>query len=88
MATQVSIKEAQAKNHVAIMVPDTARARVEIDEFLGDNEMTNLFLLALEAMGKEDPAKSIASKNEDWWTFYSLSGESSSKQKSCSNITY
>jgi hypothetical protein len=48
---------------------------VEIEEFIGDNEMTNLYLLALEALQKEDATKSVARKNEDWWTFYSLSGE-------------
>lgn len=75
MAEQVSIKEAQTNNQVAAVIPDAARVRVEIDEFLSDNDMTNLFLLALEAMQQEDPSKSTANKNEDWWTFYSLSGE-------------
>lgn len=70
----LSAKEAQAKNLVAPIVPDASKARVEIEEFLGDNEMTNLYLLALEALQKEDANKSVAKKNEDWWTFYSLSG--------------
>ncbi|KAI9789436.1 MAG: hypothetical protein M1835_001679 [Candelina submexicana] len=64
------IQTAQKQNHVAAIVPETARARVEIDEFLADNDMTNLFLLALEAMYPEDPNKS--GETEDWWTFYSL----------------
>jgi hypothetical protein len=71
----VNIKQAQAMNFVATIVPEASRARVEIDEFIGDNEMTNLYLLALEALQKEDATKSVAKKNEDWWTFYSLSGE-------------
>jgi hypothetical protein len=75
MTTERGIKEAQEHNEVAQVVPTTARARVEIDEFLGDNDMTNLFLLALEAMQIEDPTKSVAKGDEDWWTFYSLSGE-------------
>lgn len=67
-------KEAQENNHVATLVPDASRDRVVIEEFLGDNDTTNLFL-ALEAMQKEDAAKSASKGNEDWWTFYSLSGE-------------
>ena len=70
----INLKQAQAKNFVATMVPEASKARVEIDEFIGDNEMTNLYLLALEALQTEDATKSVAKKNEDWWTFYSLSG--------------
>ena len=75
MSSSVNIKDAQSKNFVAALVPDASRARVEIEEFLGDNDMTNLYLLALEAMMKEDPTKSAAQRNEDWWTFYSLAGK-------------
>lgn len=70
-----SIKDAQARNHVQFVVPEASKARVEIDEFIGDNEMTNLYLLALEALQKEDATKSTTQRNEDWWTFYSLSGK-------------
>ena len=76
MATEVDLKTAQANNHVAAIVPDSARARVEIEEFLDDNAMTNLFLLALAEMQKEDPEKGSTKTSgtvEDWWTFYSLS---------------
>jgi hypothetical protein len=76
MADLIDIKTVQAKDQVAALIPDASRARVEIEEFLGDNDMTNLCLLALEAMQKEDATKSVAKNNEDWWTFYSLSGES------------
>lgn len=75
MMASPHIKEAQAMNFVAAMVPEASKARVEIEEFIGNNEMTNLYLLALEALQKEDATKSVAKKNEDWWTFYSLSGE-------------
>lgn len=71
----LNAKDAQAKNFVAPIVPDASKARVEIEEFIGDNEMTNLYLLALEALQKEDANKSVAKRNEDWWTFYSLSGK-------------
>ena len=55
------------------ITPDPSRVRMEIDEFVADDAMTNLFLLALEAMQTEDDERS--GDNEDWWTFYSLSGE-------------
>ena len=57
------------------MVPEAAKARVEIDEFLDDNDMTNLFLLALSEMQKEDADK--GKDSEDWWTFYSFSSTGS-----------
>ena len=65
MASQ-GLEDAQAKNHVAFVVPDSAKARIEIDEFIGDNALTNLFLLALEEMQKEDINKSVSQRNEDW----------------------
>lgn len=74
MANQINTKEAQIKNYVLPVVPDAARARVEIDEFLADNDMTNLYLLAMEAMQQEHKENSAANGNEDWWTFYSLAG--------------
>ena len=74
MAASTDLREAQKHNYVAAMEPSPAKARVEIDEFLDDNAMTNLFLLALAEMQKEDPEKRQANGTEDWWTFYSLSG--------------
>ena len=73
MASDSSLQSAQAQNYVAAMVPVTAKARVEIDEFLDDNDMTNLFLLALSEMQKEDPGKKTEKNSQDWWSFYSLS---------------
>lgn len=55
------------------MVPEAARKRKEIDEFIDDNDMTNLFLIALSEMQQEDPERK-KDKNEDWWTYYSLAG--------------
>ena len=74
MASDSSLHSAQAQNYVAAMVPENAKARVEIEEFLGDNDMTNLFLLALSEMQKEDPKKETKKNSQDWWSFYSLSG--------------
>ena len=74
MANRINTKEAQAKNYVLPIVPDAARARVEIEELLADNDMTNLYLLAMEAMQQEHSENSVVNGNEDWWTFYSLAG--------------
>lgn len=46
--------------------------RLEIDEFLSDNEMTNLFLIALGEMQKDSLRK--VNGKPDWLTFYSLAG--------------
>ena len=73
MASDSTLKDAQAQSFVASMVPEAAKARVEIDEFLGDNDMTNLFLLALSEMQKEEPQKKTEKVFQDWWNFYSLS---------------
>lgn len=82
---EVLIEVAQKENHVAAVIPETARARVEIDELLADNDMTNLFLLALEAMYPEDPNKS--GDTEDWWTFYSLASMLLSFSSPCCSHT-
>ena len=73
MAAQSSLRDIKNGKVITPIVPDDSRIRMEIDELLADNEMTNLFLLALEAMQTEDPEKS--GDNEDWWTFYSLAGK-------------
>lgn len=72
MANQVNIQQAAASGCVAFVAPGDARVRLEIDEFLEDNALTNLFLLALIDMFKEN--SKLRAKTEDWWTFYSLSG--------------
>ena len=77
MSSDKPLLMAQTRNQVAT-VPQNAKARLEIDEFIADNDMTNLFLLALAEMQTED--KSKGGKAEDWWTFYSLSGTHSSIQ--------
>ena len=85
MANQITSKDAQAKNYVLPVVPDAARVRVEIDELLADNDMTNLYLLAMEAMQQEHSERSVANGNEDWWTFYSLAGRLASSPFVISN---
>jgi hypothetical protein len=47
--------------------------RLEIDEFVGDNEMTNLFLIALSKL-QENSLQTVDGK-PDWLTYYSLAGE-------------
>ena len=76
MTTSTDAKTAQEQNYVKFIAPSDTRWRVEIDEFLGDNELTNLFLLALAEMYKED--STVSGKNENWWTNYSLSSKHSS----------
>ncbi|KAJ5752131.1 hypothetical protein N7520_009048 [Penicillium odoratum] len=67
----MDIQTAQNHNVVRFLDHQEGRVRLEIEEFLGDDYMTNLFLLALEAMHQE------AMEPEDkqnWWTAYSLGG--------------
>ena len=47
--------------------------RLEIDEFLLDNEMTNLFLIALTEMQKNS-LRFYKDNEPDWLTYYSLGG--------------
>jgi tyrosinase len=47
--------------------------RLEIDEFLQNNEMTNLFLIALAALQK-DSLRQLDNKEPDWLTYYNLAG--------------
>ena len=47
--------------------------RLEIDEFLTDNAMTNLFLRALSEVQKNS-IKHPGSDIPNWWSFYSIVG--------------
>lgn len=63
----INIKEAQAQNVVVPLGSNDLRGfRLEIDEFLADDYMSNLYILALEAMQKEDITKSQKNISEDW----------------------
>ena len=82
--------EAQKLNNVLPVSIQPTAWRVEIDEFLADTKMTNLFLLALDGMqqaglgmlGAEEVERkqktSVSPLNDkdkvDWWTYYNLSG--------------
>ena len=46
--------------------------RLEIDEFIADNAMTNLFLLALSTM-QSNSVKEVDGK-PDWTKYYALGG--------------
>ena len=79
MATLTAVDpalEAQNKN-VIFPLPrpkDGLKAyRLEIDEFLADNAMTNLFLLALSTM-QENSLKVPKTDEMNWWSFYSIAG--------------
>ena len=53
---------------------DSSARRVEIDEFIVDNAMNNLYLLAMRDMQLEQ-IKKIDDKTEDWFSYYDISGE-------------
>ncbi|KAK3112691.1 hypothetical protein LTR53_010772 [Teratosphaeriaceae sp. CCFEE 6253] len=71
-----STQQAQDANLVTAMPVKTgAQAyRLEIDEFIQDNAVTNLFLLALNAMYKHSLYNDNGSIN--WWSYYSLGAHS------------
>ena len=51
--------------------------KLEIDEFIADNEMTNLFLIALAELQKNSLRFWLDGHDEkkpDWLTYYSLAG--------------
>ena len=49
--------------------------RVEIDEFIVDNVMNNLFLLALREM-HDDKIQKASDPAEDWFSYYDISCKS------------
>lgn len=61
----------------ALVLPtplNPAAKRVEIDEFIVDNVMTNLFLLALREM-HDEKIKKASDPAEDWFSYYDVSGK-------------
>ena len=90
MAVNIAKTIVAQKDNIVLPVSIRPAAwRVEIDEFLADTKMTNLFLLALEKMQKDGlgmlDAKDLEMKQQahgpledkdkvNWWTFYNLSG--------------
>ena len=100
-AKTVKTMEAQKSNIVLPVSIQPTAWRLEIDEFLADTKMTNLFLLALEKMQMEGlgmlNAKELEIKTaglgplEDkdkvnWWTFYNLSGRFTASQLYTQNL--
>jgi hypothetical protein len=79
---------AQAQNSNVVFAlprPDSGPKayRLDIDEFLADNAMTNLFLLALSEMQKNS-IKYAKSDKLNWWSFYSIAGMMTSIPRSLS----
>ena len=78
MAPSVLEKAVQAQKDKAVFplprpTDGTKAYRVEIDEFLADNAMTNLFLIALKEL--QDESLTVPkTKESNWWSFYSLAG--------------
>ena len=77
MGSKVKAKtiEAQEKNVVLPIPVQPTAWRVEIDEFLADTKMTNLFLLALQKM-QTDGIGTLENGKVDWWTYHNLSSMS------------
>lgn len=73
---EVPTEQAQDGNIVLALAPRSGikAYRMEIDEFIQDNAMTNLYLLAMDAMYKNSLTNKDGSAN--WWSYYSLSGQS------------
>lgn len=55
-----------APEYVNLQSSETASVRLEIDEFIQDNALTNLFLLALDSLMKD--------YGENWWSYYNIAG--------------
>lgn len=64
-----------ADSGILTPLPDdgTRGARLEIDEFCLDNEMTNLFLIALSSLQQKslDPVNG----KPNWMNFYAIAGQ-------------
>lgn len=82
MATPETIR-AQKSGIVRTLDPQENIYRLEIDEFIQNRPMTNLFLLALEALQDnrvlyQEPAGEAPSPEDQekyWWSFYTIAGE-------------
>jgi hypothetical protein len=76
-------------SYVLTPLPEDGRRgyRVEIDEFVEDNEMTNLFLIALSNVQKDSLEAVKVSENKDsenkyipnWLNYYAAAGKFSLK---------
>ncbi|KAJ5907811.1 hypothetical protein N7495_000493 [Penicillium taxi] len=85
MDATIDIKTAQEANVVKFLDHQEGRVRLEIEEFLGDNHMTNIFLLALEAIHQE--AMEPVDK-QNWWTAYSLGGIHGSPREKWNGVEF
>ena len=76
-----STVEAQKGGIVKALDPHENVYRLEIDEFVQDTPMLNLFLLALEALQdnrhlKPGPNATKVEWEHYWWSFYCIAGKS------------
>lgn len=64
------------ERYVLKPLPDDGRRgfRVEIDEFLSNNAMTNLFLIALRELQKKS-LEPLKENDPNWLNFYALAGK-------------
>jgi len=80
----VTTLEAQKGGAVQILEGGN-RFRLEIEEFLEDNDVTNLYLLALAELELEK--NTLTNGKDDWWTHYSMASKfiDSSASLACSS---
>lgn len=78
--------QAQKSGIVRMLDPQENVYRLEIDEFVKNEPMMNLFLLALEALQDNRAVHTRSTKEATtpeelekyWWSFYTIAGESPS----------
>ena len=73
--------QAQQDGIVRALDPQENAYRLEIDEFVQNKQMLNLFLLALEALQDNTVLKPSTNAGEEdwekyWWSYYSIAGKS------------
>ena len=80
--------QAQKEGRVQSLDPQPDAYRLEIDEFVQNDKMLNLFLLALEALqnnavlvlGANPTEKQV---EEYWWSYFSIAGKLQSVTSAC-----
>lgn len=78
--TTPSTIEAQKGGIVKALDPQENAYRLEIDEFVQDTPMLNLFLLALEALQDNSVLKPTEHDSKEawekyWWSYYCIAGK-------------
>lgn len=85
--------QAQKDGFVKPLDPQENAFRLEIDEFVQNRPLLNVFLLALEALQDNKVLKPGPNATEEdwekyWWSFYSIAGKSLFGQTMFAEINY